>query len=111
MNQSGLIDSKQSLDRTGVCHDLRDMALYPFKLYCQRIDATRNMARYYMLAIETTLFGETAVVRSWGRIGKRGGIKCEVFPTERDAARHFLELARRKRQKGYIPVGNCGNAT
>lgn len=86
------------------------MALYPFKLYCQRVDAARNMARYYMLAIETTLFGEATVVRSWGRIGKRGGLKSEVFPTERDAARHFLEIVRRKRQKGYIPVGNCGNA-
>ncbi|WP_331375343.1 WGR domain-containing protein [Sinorhizobium chiapasense] len=86
------------------------MSLYPFKLYCQRVDASRNMARYYMVSIETTLFGEVAVVRFWGRIGRRGGEKSEVFSTERDAASHFLELVRRKRQKGYIPVGNCGNA-
>jgi len=86
------------------------MALYPFKLYCQRIDASRNMARYYMLSIETTLFGEIAVVRAWGRIGRRGGEKSEVFSTEQKAASHFLELARKKRQKGYIPAGNCRNA-
>ncbi|MBB3747013.1 putative DNA-binding WGR domain protein [Rhizobium sp. BK591] len=85
------------------------MALYSFRLYCQRIDHTRNMARYYALSIQPTLFGEAAVVRCWGRIGKRGGEKSEVFASEMDAAVHFLELARRKRAKGYKPVGNCGN--
>lgn len=86
------------------------MSLYPFKLYCQRVDASRNMARYYMLSIQPTLFGDVAVVRSWGRIGKRGGEKSDVFSTERDAASHFLELVRMKRLKGYVPAGNCGKA-
>ncbi|CAN7625459.1 WGR domain-containing protein [Pararhizobium sp. LjRoot238] len=81
------------------------MALYPFKFYCQRIDASRNMARYYMLSIEATLFGEIAVVRAWGRIGRRGGEKSDVFSTEQEAAWHFLELVRKKRQRGYIPSG------
>jgi len=67
------------------------------------------MARYYLLSIQPTLFGEVAVTRTWGRIGKRGGKKSEMFPTERKAAEHFLELARRKRAKGYRPIGSCGN--
>ncbi len=37
------------------------------------------MARYYALSIQPTLFGEAAIVRCWGRIGKRGGEKSEVF--------------------------------
>ncbi|GLR57622.1 hypothetical protein GCM10007919_23470 [Rhizobium indigoferae] len=41
------------------------MSRMSFHLYCQRIDASRDMARYYMLAIQPTLFGETAVERSW----------------------------------------------
>ncbi|AYG64349.1 WGR domain-containing protein [Rhizobium jaguaris] len=86
------------------------MALYPYQLYCQRFDAARNMARYYMLSIQPTLFGEVAVTRAWGRIGKRGGEKTEMFETERDAAVHFLDLARRKHAKGYRPVASCGNA-
>ncbi|UFW68896.1 WGR domain-containing protein (plasmid) [Rhizobium laguerreae] len=57
------------------------------------------MARYYTLAIEPTLFGETAVVRSWGRIGKCGGERTDVFGTEQEAVAHFLDLARRKRRK------------
>ena len=80
------------------------MALYPFRLYCRRIDPSRNMARYYLLSIETTLFGEVSVVRTWGRIGKFGGEKREVFATEKEAAVYFLELARRKRLRGYRPV-------
>jgi len=83
---------------------------YPFQLYCQRVDASKNMARYYALSIQPTLFGETAVVRAWGRIGSRGSEKSEVFPTEREAASHFLELARKKRRKGYRPVRSCGNS-
>lgn len=82
------------------------MSLYPFQLYCQRVDPARNMARHYLLAIQPTLFGEAAVVRRWGRIGSRGGEKSEVFATEREAAVHFLALARRKRLKGYKPAGS-----
>ena len=82
----------------------RNMALYPFQLYCRRIDPSRNMARYYMLSIETTLFGEVAVARAWGRIGKRGGEKKEMFATETEAVIHFLELVRKKRRKGYRPA-------
>ncbi|EUB98347.1 WGR domain-containing protein [Rhizobium sp. CF080] len=85
------------------------MAHYTYRLYCQRIDKTRNMARYYALSIQQTLFGEAAVMRCWGRIGKPGGEKCEVFDTEAEAAAHFLQLARKKRLKGYRPVGNCEN--
>ncbi|WP_105404751.1 WGR domain-containing protein [Neorhizobium sp. T7_12] len=79
------------------------MATYPFRLYCQRIDATKNMARYYALSMQPTLSGEVAGVRRWGRIGGRGGEKTEVFATEREAAMHFLDLARRKRQKAIDP--------
>ncbi|AXA42932.1 WGR domain family protein (plasmid) [Rhizobium leguminosarum] len=83
------------------------MSRMSFHLYCQRIDASRDMARYYILAIRPTLFGETAVVRSWGRIGRRGGERTDVFETEWEAIAHFLELARRKRRKGYRPDRGC----
>eukprot|EP01037_Dinobryon_pediforme_P016622 gene16622-16803_t len=41
---------------------MRDVAL-------RRIDRDKNMARFYAIAIERTLFGDWAVVRRWGRIG------------------------------------------
>lgn len=80
------------------------MSRMSFHLHCQRIDASCNMARYYMLAIQPTLFGETAVVRNWGRIGRRGGERTDVFGTEQEAMAHFLDLARRKQRKGYRPT-------
>ena len=55
------------------------MLLHRFYLHCQRIDDARNMARYYTLSIQPTLFGEVAVVRCWGRIGARGGEKSDLF--------------------------------
>jgi predicted DNA-binding WGR domain protein len=35
----------------------------------ERRDPTRNMARYYVLSLEPSLFGDTALVRQWGRLG------------------------------------------
>ena len=37
-----------------------------------RVDRTKNMARYYVLSVEPTLFGESSLVRRWGRIGGAG---------------------------------------
>ena len=83
---------------------LRLMSLYPVSLSCQRVDPTRNLSRYYALAIEPTLFGETAVMRRWDRIRSRGGEKSSVFATEPEAAIDFLAIARRKRPKATHPV-------
>ncbi|TAX62854.1 WGR domain-containing protein, partial [Rhizobium ruizarguesonis] len=45
------------------------MTVQPYRLYIERIDPSKNMARFYALSIEPNLFGETSLVRSWGRIG------------------------------------------
>lgn len=67
----------------------------------RRIDPARNMARYYALTLEPTLFGEVAVMRHWGRIGTRGRSKsCFLGPME--AARTALcRQAERKKRRGY----------
>jgi len=41
-------------------------------LVLERIDRDRNMARFYVLSIEPTLFEDLALVRRWGRMGARG---------------------------------------
>lgn len=109
MNRRQRFDSKVSLDQTVNVGDHQAMNTHHYQLYCQRIDAKRNMARYYLLTIQPTLFGETAVVRTWGRIGKAGGEMTEVFGTEIDAVSRFLELLLQKRKRGYKPARNCGN--
>jgi predicted DNA-binding WGR domain protein len=35
----------------------------------ERIDPTKNVARYYVLSVEATLLARDTLVRRWGRIG------------------------------------------
>ena len=41
-------------------------------LVLERVDRAKNMARFYVLSIEPTLFEDFALVRRWGRIGSAG---------------------------------------
>lgn len=77
------------------------MTREPYRLYIERIDPSKNMARYYALSIEPNLFGGTSLVRSWGRIGSRGQQKIHVFDSEAKAVDLLLTLLRRKRSRGY----------
>ncbi|QND54557.1 WGR domain-containing protein (plasmid) [Phyllobacterium sp. 628] len=49
-----------------------------------RCDPDRNMARFYSLTIQETLFGEVSLIRSWGRIGTKGQQKVDTFPGHRN---------------------------
>jgi predicted DNA-binding WGR domain protein len=73
------------------------------KLYIERVDPAQNMARYYALSIEPTLFGEASVLRRWGRVGSRGQQKLHLFADERSAVDLFLTIVRQKRARGYKP--------
>ncbi|MGB3315301.1 MAG: WGR domain-containing protein, partial [Albidovulum sp.] len=57
----------------------------PDPLHLTRCNPDLNMARFYVIALEPTLFGEVAVVRSWGRIGSRGQVRMETFGEVQDA--------------------------
>lgn len=77
------------------------MTQHWFRLYIRRIDATRNMARFYEMSIEPDLFGGSALVRRWGRIGTRGQERIHFFEDDRQAINRFLFLVRQKRARGY----------
>ncbi|RFC64774.1 WGR domain-containing protein [Mesorhizobium denitrificans] len=77
------------------------MLVQPYRLYVERTDPEKNMARFYVLAIETTLFGTPCVTRCWGRIGSTGQKKVHHFESERDAVILFLDLLRVRRSRGY----------
>jgi len=66
-----------------------------------RVDPDQNMARFYAVDLQPSLFGEFLVVRGWGRIGTRGRCKTEWFETEGTAKRHLESLAAAKRRRGY----------
>ncbi|MBY5522815.1 WGR domain-containing protein [Rhizobium leguminosarum] len=79
------------------------MIAQPYQLYVERTDATKNMARFYAMSIEPTLFGETCLIRRWGRIGAGGQRRVHRFRREEEAVELFLILLRRKRSRGYGP--------
>lgn len=48
-------------------------------LVLERVNASRNMARYYVLSIEATLFGNTAVAGSGAGLVLRVGVGSKFF--------------------------------
>lgn len=79
------------------------MVAQPYHLYIEREDSSKNMARFYAMSIEPTLFGDACLVRRWGRIGSGGQAKRHHFDREHDAVVLFLDLLRQKRRRGYRP--------
>src|SRR5271165_1400481 len=69
-------------------------------LVLERRDASINMARFYVLAIEPT-FGDTAVVCEWGRIGSLGRRRLDLYPDTASAAEALDVWLDRKARRGY----------
>ncbi len=74
----------------------------------ERIDPAQNMARFYQLSVQPTLFGEQSVVRCWGRIGTRGRSMMVTYATEGDAVKAYKALVRSKVAKGYLCLSAAG---
>lgn len=71
----------------------------PFAL--TRIDPSRNMARFYAVSIEPSLFGDVALVRRWGRIGTHGSQAIELYASAAEAGERQVLIETAKRRKGY----------
>lgn len=67
----------------------------------RRIDAASNMARFYMLSLEPTLFGDVAVFRHWGRIGTRGRQVATFHASMAEAQAMLERQVARRRRRGY----------
>ena len=72
------------------------------RLGLERRDPARNMARFYVLTIETTLFGDTALVREWGRLGQRGRRRLDLFAGRVQAVEALEAWLVRKTRRGYV---------
>lgn len=104
MNRSPPTDSQLSLDGNGEIADTAGIISQPYQVYVERSDALKNMARYYVMEISTTLFGQLCLTRRWGRIGTRGQSKLHIVENEKEAVSLFLNILRQKRGRGYRPV-------
>lgn len=109
MNRLVLDDSNLSLDaESGQCESslMKNSPLVSTQVHLRRVDARKNMARFYHLALEATLFGSPVVVSRWGRLGTFGRMKTEVVGSEREGLALLLKILRSKRARGYIPVSS-----
>jgi predicted DNA-binding WGR domain protein len=70
-------------------------------LVLERRDERCNMARYYVLSIEPTLFGDVALVRQWGRIGSPGRRRLDLHPDDGAADEALETWLARKVNRGY----------
>lgn len=73
-------------------------------LHLRRIDTACNMARFYSLTIQPTLFGSVSLIRNWGRIGTNGQVMIETFDESADAEIALTRIEGIKRRKGYAEV-------
>lgn len=71
-------------------------------VFLERIDPALNMARYYRLSVEPSLFGDAALVIEWGRLGTRGRRRQRLFPAFEEAIEKWRQIERAKRRKGYV---------
>ncbi len=67
----------------------------------ERLDPARNVYRYYVVSLEPSLFGDTALVRQWGRIGSVGRQRLKLYADPTEAAEELEAWLRRKIQRGY----------
>ena len=70
-------------------------------VYLTKIDAARNMARFYSLDLQPDLFGGWALVRRWGRIGGPGQVRSALHEKREGAAAALERELRRRTRRGY----------
>lgn len=86
----------------------RNMIQY---LVLERCDPSCNMARFYVLSIEPSLFGDTTLTREWGRIGRSGQRRVELHGSPAEAVEALETWLRRKRRRGYVVREEQGGST
>ena len=107
LNRSDAIDSNHSLDASALLRLSLSMATDADNptllqvLVLERVDHARNMARFYVLSIEPTLFEDLALVRRWGRIGSAGRQRIDLHPSRPVAQIELKKWLDLKTRRGY----------
>lgn len=104
------MDSKKELDAASKGSETPGMKkeqAAPDHLRCivlDRVDRGQNMARFYRISVDPALFGLMAVTREWGRIGRSGQSRIDLYPNVAEAAAAANVLMRNKMRRGYVPA-------
>ena len=102
-NPKRAVDSNMALDATIWLPDdpAMDTAAITPPITMTRRNQDLNMARFYRLWLEPTLFGEVCLARNWGRISTYRQVKIETFGQACDAAAALEKCAKAKVRRGY----------
>ena len=89
--------------RLPTLRDAMTETLASFRAYVrfESVDPAENRRRYYDLLWQPTLFGEGALVRSWGRQGQPGTTRATFYPDRCHAEPEIRQVVRRRLQHGY----------
>ncbi len=71
------------------------------RTYLERIDPAAGMARFYVVSVRPMLFGEWAVIREWGRIGRGGTVRERTHSNADEATASAAATVDTKRRRGY----------
>lgn len=74
------------------------------KTYLEKHDPAKNIARYYRMSVLPNLFGEWTLRREWGRIGRGGQVRLDLFRSRFDAEGALRSLSDAKRKRDYVVV-------
>jgi len=65
------------------------------------VDPGRNAAKFYTMVVSPSLFGDVALVRSWGRIPKKGALRISLFASYGEAEVAKAKIVAQKLARGY----------
>ena len=74
-----------------------------FQVYVrfENVDPAENRHRFYDLTWQPTLFGDGALVRTWGRQGQPGTSRASFYPDRSCAEVEIRQVVRRRLAHGY----------
>jgi len=74
---------------------------FPEEAELVHVDPAANCWRFYRLTLQPDLFGGTAVIRHWGRIGTQGQLRFDLHADRDQAQAALATLLRQKVKRGY----------
>jgi predicted DNA-binding WGR domain protein len=93
-----------------VCHQPE---LFPADLLAQfrasirfvSLGPARNRARFYRLHWQPTLWGELALVQTWGRLGTAGRTRVAIYPDRLSAQENIARVIIHRLRHDYTLIG------
>jgi predicted DNA-binding WGR domain protein len=72
--------------------------------FLTRIDPTRNIDRFYVVQVLSTLFGDWTVLREWGWRGSPGTMRLSRYERRNEAETAEQRTIKRRLQHGYRAI-------